>query len=153
VVEANMFIVTAALPTLRKFFKHVAPRMIGESYGSKPSRTTGPSSGKPITSGHLVTIGSARSKSYGDGKYRKFGNSRTADRDRDQDSDDFVMHDLPHRSKSSANGGSRDLEIGKWEAHVVSDDDSERAIIPPEDRAIVQTRTVVVQYDELGKAV
>lgn len=37
-VEANIFIVCGSIPTLRKFFKHFAPRLMGSSNtASKPS--------------------------------------------------------------------------------------------------------------------
>lgn len=35
IVEANLFVICCCLPTLRRFFRHVAPRLIGE--GSRQS--------------------------------------------------------------------------------------------------------------------
>lgn len=42
IVEANLFIVCCCLPTLRRFFRHVAPRFIGEnSRQSSDKRSSG----------------------------------------------------------------------------------------------------------------
>lgn len=38
VVEANLFIVCCCLPTLRRFFRHVAPHVIGESSGGSSGK-------------------------------------------------------------------------------------------------------------------
>ncbi|KAH7084862.1 hypothetical protein BKA63DRAFT_498353 [Paraphoma chrysanthemicola] len=54
-IEANLLVICACLPTLRRFFKHVAPRFIGEdSYGpsdkesgSRKFRTWGSMSSRP----------------------------------------------------------------------------------------------------------
>ena len=40
IVESNLMIICGALPTLRKFFKHVAPRIIGESAYAAGSKNT-----------------------------------------------------------------------------------------------------------------
>ncbi|CAG9946703.1 unnamed protein product [Clonostachys rosea f. rosea IK726] len=56
VIEANLFVMCAALPTLRKFFQHATPKYILDSlYGSSKSKSTnqGSSSQRPT----LVTIG------------------------------------------------------------------------------------------------
>ncbi|CAH0054225.1 unnamed protein product [Clonostachys solani] len=56
VIEANLFVMCAALPTLRKFFQHTTPKYILDSlYGSSKSKSTnqGGSSQRPT----LVTIG------------------------------------------------------------------------------------------------
>ncbi|OLN86005.1 hypothetical protein CCHL11_10090 [Colletotrichum chlorophyti] len=44
IVEANLLVICAALPTLRKFSRHVAPKIIGESTYEKKSKKTGESS-------------------------------------------------------------------------------------------------------------
>ncbi|VUC33090.1 unnamed protein product [Clonostachys rosea] len=56
IIEANLFVMCAALPTLRKFFQHTTPKYILSSlYGSSKSKSTnqGSSSQRPT----LVTIG------------------------------------------------------------------------------------------------
>ena len=60
IVEANLLIICAALPTVRKFFRHVAPRFIGEYShdGSRSrSRTNGKSGLSAPKSGNIITIG------------------------------------------------------------------------------------------------
>ncbi|KAI8287583.1 hypothetical protein K4K60_012340 [Colletotrichum sp. SAR11_57] len=64
IVEANLLIICAALPTLRKFFRHVAPKIIGESTYAKGSKksvtgstnisrmTIGGSNGRRNRNGH-----------------------------------------------------------------------------------------------------
>ncbi|KAH6616245.1 hypothetical protein C7974DRAFT_441811 [Boeremia exigua] len=54
-IESNLLVICCCLPTLRRFFRHVAPRLIGE-YGSDPSRDRDESDGPKIrTWGSLTT--------------------------------------------------------------------------------------------------
>lgn len=70
-VEANLVIICVTLPTMRRFLRHVAPKLIGESGRGHPSRD-------PTTDGSaLQTIGS---KTVRDG-YGRMG-------DDDQDCND-----------------------------------------------------------------
>ncbi|KAJ2900399.1 hypothetical protein MKZ38_002456 [Zalerion maritima] len=106
VVETNLFVICASIPTLRKFFRHVAPRFIGESTydkngrGSK-SRANTKSSGRGAgprgaagsgggglggstlkpASNQLITFGSSRDPKLG--RYAKFD-------DDDDDDDDYT---------------------------------------------------------------
>jgi hypothetical protein len=66
-IEANLVIITGCLPTMRLFFRHVAPRLIGES--SLRSRSRKQSSAGYAGGSHhqseLKTIGSrATNKKY-----------------------------------------------------------------------------------------
>ena len=129
IVEANLIIICASTPTLRKFFKHMAPKLIGESrYGSKtrtntnsktPSRTFGPSS----------TSRSRRSRL----KYSQF------DVEEGEGSDTITLGPIMGRNDLKIMGGQN-----------LSDSDSERAINPggTNSKAIVQTTTVTVEYDD-----
>ncbi|KAH6894369.1 hypothetical protein B0T10DRAFT_603872 [Thelonectria olida] len=129
IVEANLIIICASTPTLRKFFKHMAPKLIGESrYGSKtrtntnsktPSRTFGPSS----------TSRSRRSRL----NYSQF------DVEEGEGSDTITLGPIMGRNDLKIMGGQN-----------LSDSDSERAINPggTNSKAIVQTTTVTVEYDD-----
>ncbi|KAH6870269.1 hypothetical protein BKA58DRAFT_384712 [Alternaria rosae] len=41
VVESNLFVICCCLPTLRRFLKHAAPRLVGESRGSENKDSSG----------------------------------------------------------------------------------------------------------------
>lgn len=56
VIEANLIIICGMLPTLRKFFQSVAPKIIGDSYGRSTNK-----SGYGRSPG-LITFGSLPSK-------------------------------------------------------------------------------------------
>lgn len=79
VVEANLIIICGMLPTLRKFCRHVAPKIIGEnSYGH--SNRSGGLGGGGISNKNkfsnssppIVTFGSAPSQKGGHRGYAKF---------------------------------------------------------------------------------
>lgn len=63
-IEANLVIITGCLPTMRLFFKHVAPNLIGESTLRSRSRkkSTGYTDGSQIHQSELQTISSKRTK-------------------------------------------------------------------------------------------
>lgn len=74
VVEANLIIVCSMLPTLRKFFRHVAPKIIGESsYGGR-SNNKSAGNGFSSKSPAIITFGSIPSSNKGLGNrgYAKF---------------------------------------------------------------------------------
>jgi hypothetical protein len=124
----------AALPTFRKFFRHVAPRLIGES-----------TYGKGRTSGR-VTGGTKPSQGIGGISSRYGFPSRIGSR-RDQedefqlngDGGTFVMTNV-EGGASKADSGSDDAGKGVW-----NDDDSEKAIVAGS-RDIIQTTTIAVEY-------
>lgn len=67
VIEANLIIICGMLPTLRKFFRHVAPKIIGEStYARGQSSKSGGGHYKSSNSSPpLVTFGSIPSSYQG----------------------------------------------------------------------------------------
>ncbi|EWY88525.1 hypothetical protein FOYG_09679 [Fusarium oxysporum NRRL 32931] len=137
IVEANLIITCATMPTLRKFFKHVAPKLIGESrYGSK----TGKSSkyGKPDTGSKPPS--------------RPFAPSSQGRRDRTQYSqfdgdenpmpDNFALGPINGRVGHNTSVGQSE-EVTGW-----IDSDSEKGIVGGTIKpAIVQTKTVTVEYE------
>ncbi|KAI1050182.1 hypothetical protein LB506_001622 [Fusarium annulatum] len=137
IVEANLIITCATMPTLRKFFKHVAPKLIGESrYGSK----TGKSSkyGKPDTGSKPPS--------------RPFAPSSQGRRDRTQYSqfdgdenpmpDNFALGPINGRVGHNTSVGQSE-EVTGW-----IDSDSEKGIVGGTVKpAIVQTKTVTVEYE------
>ncbi|KAF1833323.1 hypothetical protein BDW02DRAFT_552717 [Decorospora gaudefroyi] len=56
-IEANLVIITGCLPNMRLFFRHVAPRLIGESY-----KMNGYTAGSKTNNSELQTIGSKHTK-------------------------------------------------------------------------------------------
>ncbi|PKS12463.1 hypothetical protein jhhlp_000669, partial [Lomentospora prolificans] len=131
-VEGNLLIMCAALPTFRKFLRHVAPRLIGESTYGK-SRTSGHASGRTGTTGPIghsrYAFGSrlaSQSRDPNDG-YARFKTNGEA----------FVMTNVEGgRVKTKGDSGKGVL----W-----NDDDSEKAIVAGS-RDIIQTTTIAVEY-------
>lgn len=84
VLEANLIIICGMLPTLRKFFRHVAPKIIGEStYGRHSNKSSsggrgGHNNHKLSNSGPgIVTFGSLPSTHKGGHRgYAKFDRGR-----------------------------------------------------------------------------
>ncbi|GKT98067.1 integral membrane protein [Fusarium langsethiae] len=136
IVESNLIITCATMPTLRKFFKHVAPKLIGESrYGSKTGRSS--KYGKSDTAGSKLT-----SSSHG---RRKRTNYSQFDQERGSPTGNFVMGPIKGvRHETGTSVGNRDdTETAGW-----MDSDSEKGIVTGSVRpAIIQTKTVTVQYE------
>jgi hypothetical protein len=102
-VESNLLVICCCLPTLRRFLRHVAPRVIGE-YSSGPSGKTG-------NSRKLRTWGSTKS-----GPRRPFDTLMNTADDRADDRD-IPLETRDHSTKS----GQRKTMKG--------DNDSEEAIL------------------------
>ncbi|CAO2653666.1 Nn.00g030770.m01.CDS01 [Neocucurbitaria sp. VM-36] len=126
IVEANLFIICCCLPTLRRFFRHVAPRMIGESGGE--------SENKNLSSRNrgLRTWGSG-------GPKRQFDTlMNTVD---GMEGDDYI----PLSSTENKAGlNARESKIIAGSKGVKSDNDSEEAIL--------YERTLQVTYGSEGKS-
>ncbi|KAF4999555.1 hypothetical protein FDECE_11476 [Fusarium decemcellulare] len=139
IVEANLIITCATMPTLRKFFKHVAPKLIGESrYGSKTpnygnygkSAKSGDGS-KPPTRAIVPTSQSRRDRH----QYSQF------DPDEGLSSEAYAMGPIAGRVDHKISAGQSDEHVG-W-----GDSDSEKGIVDGSTKpAIVQTTTVTVEY-------
>ncbi|KAL0938517.1 uncharacterized protein CTRU02_205127 [Colletotrichum truncatum] len=125
IIEANLFIMCAAFPTLRKFFRHIAPKVIGESTYGKESKRGGTGS-VPIS---RLTIGTNATRNRNE--YSQF--------DRDNSGETFVMSRVGP-SKLSETSASSCENDATWNG----DDSSEKAII--RSNTIVQTKTVTVEY-------
>jgi hypothetical protein len=67
-IEANLVIITGCLPTMRLFFRHVAPRLIGESSIRSRSRkqSNGYAGGSQHHQSELKTIGPKHTKNVYD---------------------------------------------------------------------------------------
>ncbi|CAM1501952.1 Fc.00g039360.m01.CDS01 [Cosmosporella sp. VM-42] len=129
IVESNLLVICAALPTLRKFFRHVAPKLIGESrYGSKTKTTEG--SHPPSRT--LVPSSQSRRDRH---QYSKFDPEEGATHEA------YAMGPVTGQQDMQIMGGSSEEAVG-W-----GDSDSEKAIVAGgSKRTIVQTKTVTVQY-------
>ncbi|KAF7554389.1 hypothetical protein G7046_g6842 [Stylonectria norvegica] len=132
IIESNLLVICAALPTLRKFFRHVAPKLIGE-YGSRSGKsktTEGASQPKGRT---VVPSSQSRRDRH---HYSQF------DREEGQANDAFIMGPVT---------GEHDLVImgGHGEEMRWGDSDSQKAIVATGAKTnIVQTKTVTVEYSE-----
>ncbi|CAG9990171.1 unnamed protein product [Clonostachys byssicola] len=91
-VEANLLVICGSMTTLRKCFKHIAPRLIGES--SYASRKTGHSeSAQP---GSLMTFGAGG----GDKRKRPTANGYNEFDHDGSGSEEFIMAPLPSKGPS-----------------------------------------------------
>ncbi|KXH63218.1 integral membrane protein [Colletotrichum salicis] len=124
IVEANLVVICASLPTLRKFFRHVAPKIIGESTYGKGKNVGG--TGSKATS--RMTIGS-KNGTRNRAEYSQF--------DRDNNGEAFVMASMgPNKPVTIVTGNS--------ESDPTEDDSSEKAIMRGNN--IFQTKTITVEY-------
>ncbi|KAJ3941533.1 uncharacterized protein N0V96_008245 [Colletotrichum fioriniae] len=119
-VEANLFVICGSMPTLRKFFKHFAPKLMGSS--------TNPSS--YAVGGYRMSYAHQRSTNAMKSRQRK---------QYEQFPDENEMHTF-HSDRKRANeedpGFSSVVVAGGRES---ADDMS--------DKAILQTKTVTIQRD------
>ncbi|KAF2123687.1 hypothetical protein P153DRAFT_303557 [Dothidotthia symphoricarpi CBS 119687] len=119
-IESNLIIITGCLPTMRLFFRHVAPRLIGESsIGSRSQKPgTGYGTGYGTNSAHLAselhTMKSARTRTY----------------NRMENEDNVSI------------GSDERVEAGWY-----GDASSARAIIPLDGKGIVKTETTVIRSE------
>ncbi|KAM6512932.1 hypothetical protein FSOLCH5_010624 [Fusarium solani] len=151
-VEANLLVICASLTTLRRFFIHVAPRLIGER-GSSAGYAV---SGSKGTRGHpFRTIGSVANK----GKVDKYGidieeagfdlktigqaePTETEVKAYETGAQPQKMIKHLRRQESINKFGDAASETRLWDPRKDSDEG---------DRAIVQTTTVTVVYEDRGK--
>lgn len=118
VIEAHMMIICATLPSLRKFFKHIAPKWIGE-------RT---SSGSDALQNHpdLITFGRSNQRK----KYNKFDSTTGYGLD--------TVNDVPYGMKTfhdvDVKGGPRGIR--EHDEGSAGDEESQKGIL--------ETRTATV---------
>lgn len=133
IVEANLLIICASLPTLRKFFRHVAPKVIGESTYAKQSKRS-------------AATGNPNSRiTYGAGSHNRRDHRDYSQFDGDSDSNDtYILGNMststPAVSRAAAGPSETDVV---WH----DDDDSEKGIVRGANGNIVQTKTVTVEYE------
>ncbi|KAK1704547.1 integral membrane protein [Colletotrichum lupini] len=125
IVEANLVVICASLPTLRKFFRHVAPKIIGESTYGKGTKTVGGTGSKPIS---RMTIGGTN-ETRNRAEYSQF--------DRDNNGEAFVMASMGSNNPVT-------IATSHTEGDPTEDDSSEKAIMRGNN--IVQTKTITVEY-------
>ncbi|KAB8302018.1 hypothetical protein EYC80_005470 [Monilinia laxa] len=127
-VEANLVIICGSFPLIRQFFKHIAPRWIGENSSSKVN-----SSAHPYD---LETIGQKSSKKNRPSR-RAYGIESLDDIDNDLELDGrFTEHKVEIAAGNRADSGCR----GR-----VSDSDGERGDAGSETH-IVQTNVTNVSF-------
>ncbi|KAK7449939.1 integral membrane protein [Colletotrichum acutatum] len=125
IVEANLVVICASLPTLRKFFRHVAPKIIGESTYGKGTKTVGGTGSKPMSRTTIGGTNGTRNRA----EYSQF--------DRDNNGEAFVMASMGSNEPVT-------IATGHSEGDPAEDDSSEKAIIRGNN--IVQTKTITVEY-------
>ncbi|CAJ0547958.1 Ff.00g047120.m01.CDS01 [Fusarium sp. VM40] len=142
IVEANLIITCATMPTLRKFFKHVAPKLIGESrYGSKTGK-----SGKSSKYGKPDTGSKPSSRGIVPGSQHRRNRTKYSQFDEEEQMpmpDEFAL--------SPIKGVGHNTVVGHSDEHVLGwmDSDSEKGIVEGTIKpAIVQTKTVTVEYEQ-----
>lgn len=140
IVEANLFIICASLPTLRKFLKHVAPKLVGESiYGRSSKGATGGGTAPPSA---LRTIGSVTASGVGKKQRNQYSQFDFAD----DASQHGGRNECIVMSRYSSGGVEDNHEDRVW-----ADDGSERAIVKEggkEIGKIIRTKTVTVEYHQ-----
>ncbi|GKT46847.1 uncharacterized protein ColSpa_07028 [Colletotrichum spaethianum] len=119
-IEANLFVICGSMPTLRKFFKHFAPRIMGSSTNPSSYGYNNNHHASAYANQRSNTIKSRHRKQYEqfpeDNEMRTFNSNRRRERD-------------PAFTSVIVAVGGRDS----------ADDMS--------DKAILQTKTVTIQHD------
>lgn len=138
-VESNLLVICGSIPTLRRFLNHVAPKIMGSSQrGSKSDPNA------PRTKTH--TSAPKRRNQY----YTRFGS------DREEEELEFqILSQMGAKKHNSSDGGSNTVVRGVGtttiEASVPSNsnwDDRPRGEDDDSEKAIMQTKTVTIKYEE-----
>jgi hypothetical protein len=138
IVEANLFIICTALPTLKKFLKHIAPNLLGESnYGRSSKATNDPAGGARKS---LRTIGTNPTSAVS--KRNHYSQFDIAEDDSTNgQAGGIIMSDY----LASAAVGEESSSQWNGEERVWEDDGSEKAIVK-DDVRILRTDTITVEY-------
>ncbi len=131
-IESNLFVICGSMPTIRKFFKHFAPRLMGASSSDKSyANRYGPSGyagggfdSKNVTIGGVAT--GPRSRKLRS-QYENFD-------------DDNEMEIFESASKDSDNGKNQSSTVTVDGSGAAQPDNGS-------EKAILQTTTFTVQYD------
>jgi len=126
-VEANLFVICGSMPTLRKFFKHVAPRFMG---GSSNQSYPYPNSYAPNRSAGNAMSRARKTR----GQYTNF-----------DDENEMQTFQDPDTSSQDGNAGK---VVGA--ATVTVDAANGNEGDSHSEKAILQTTTYTVQYEERG---
>ncbi|KAI8307623.1 Satratoxin biosynthesis SC1 cluster protein 4 [Colletotrichum sp. SAR11_59] len=118
-IEGNLFVICGSMPTLRKFFKHFAPKLMGTS--------TNPSSYGAVYHASYTNQQSHNTKSRARSQYQQF-------------SDQNEMHTFHSDHKRGMNDDSAFTSVVVAGGGRESADDMS-------DKAILQTKTVTIQRD------
>jgi hypothetical protein len=129
IVEANLFIICASMPTLRKFFKHVAPKLMGTSSADQSAPSKYGQYGRSHNDA-LETVGGSS------------GVSRKVRRQYET----FDDHELEMFDDAAARGDDKKMNLN--EITIDSGRDRERSHQDnSSDKAILQTTTFDIKYD------
>lgn len=145
-IEANLFVICGSMPTLRKFFKHFAPRLIG-SYGNSTAAGYGDGPSGAYGGNGSSHAYAKRSQLSRPGEYSRFGGRR--DEEGNETEDDV---ELGVMSKNTVGGKRNTVDIvvsrvEKGTGRKGEETDEQRLQDDRSDRAILTTRTVVVAYE------
>ncbi|KAK9799146.1 putative Integral membrane protein [Seiridium cardinale] len=120
VIEANLLVICVAMTTLRKFFRHVAPTLMGSSQHGSRSRT-----GKTRETPRKHYAQRSERRLHRQDPYIKFGD------------DTGICSTLGKKRSFNAIALAERSDYSTWEGRI--DGDSEKAI--------VQTRSVTVHCE------
>lgn len=140
-VEANLFVICGSMPTLRKFFKHFLPRLMGTS-GHGGSSFTPYGNGGGGTSATLNpqhgTISRMRTKNR---HYSQFASDANGSNDNISEEDVMEMERFSGEKKPTAIGAGATVTIG-----TVNPGDGDAQRDDHSERAILQTTSFTVEY-------
>ncbi len=128
-VEVNLFIICASMPTFRRFFRYILPRLFGSTDNNSGIKAYGSSSGRLGRQREYAQFSSvgAQDENGVPGNYEMGHVSRTHDGD-------------------GAGRHTADVyAVGDREPSAKNSDDN---LILEGDKAIVQTRTFIVEYNK-----
>ncbi len=128
-IEANLFIICGSMPTIRKFFKHFAPRLMGVS-SSDPSYGPKYAAGAHYAGGYAPNTKSGATVPYSRKQRSQYENF--------DDDNELQVFDSAGREGDAKHAQSSEVMVdGGGEPQP--DNGSEKAIL--------QTKTFTVRYD------
>lgn len=141
-IEANLFVICGSMPTLRKFFKHFLPRVMGSS-GKGSSYAYGGAYANRNPSGG----GAVRGSTYGPQRASTISRMRNTNRQYSQ-FDGTGTDRISEETEMQRLSGEKKGESGATvTVGVVRKDDVEASRDDHSERAILQTKSFTVQYD------